>query len=250
MNQTSIKREMVATCITPLHSPIETQVDEGLQGTIPAINSCVRLCISLHGSGSTILMPGFHCDSCGLFCPLGQNMRWSSRFCITDLRCPLCNCVLRDFPVTSLPFDEIDCFCLFSPVGLKGNPPSWVCLMCFISFSPVGCKGHRPLRDICSFFFRGAQANGQNKGVGCGRVSVTKGAPVWLGILQTSRFTLQLYGCGLKLHSRGYAGVGPCFHLPGFLFGTVFWSPSYMELFHLTLGTLKRTTQIGLLVFS
>lgn len=107
MNQTSIKREMVATCITPLHSPIETQVDEGLQGTIPAINSCVRLCISLHGSGSTILMPGFHSDSCGLFCPLGQNMRWSSRFRITDLRCPLCNCVLRDFPVTSLPFAEI-----------------------------------------------------------------------------------------------------------------------------------------------
>ena len=27
------------------------------------------------------------------------------------------------------------------------------------------------------------------------------------------------YGCGSKLNRRGYAGVGPCFHLPGFHFG-------------------------------
>ena len=33
-------------------------------------------------------------------------------------------------------------------------------------------------------------------------------------------------GCGSKLNSRGYAGVGPCFHLPGFHFGTGFWSHS------------------------
>ena len=31
-------------------------------------------------------------------------------------------------------------------------------------------------------------------------------------------------GCGSKSNSRGYAGFGPCFHLPGFHFGTSFWS--------------------------
>ena len=30
------------------------------------------------------------------------------------------------------------------------------------------------------------------------------------------------YGCGSKLNRRGYAGVGPCFHLPGFHFGAGF----------------------------
>ena len=29
-----------------------------------------------------------------------------------------------------------------------------------------------------------------------------------------------LTGCGSKLNRRGYAGFGPCFHLPGFHFGT------------------------------
>ena len=32
-------------------------------------------------------------------------------------------------------------------------------------------------------------------------------------------------GCGSKLNSRGYAGFGPCFHLPGFHFGYVFLEP-------------------------
>ena len=31
-------------------------------------------------------------------------------------------------------------------------------------------------------------------------------------------------GCGSKLNRRGYAGFGPCFHLPGFHFGTGFLS--------------------------
>ena len=31
-------------------------------------------------------------------------------------------------------------------------------------------------------------------------------------------------GCGSKLTRRGYAGFGPCFHLPGFHFGTGFLS--------------------------
>ena len=31
-----------------------------------------------------------------------------------------------------------------------------------------------------------------------------------------------LDGCGSKLTRRGYAGFGPCFHLPGFHFGTGF----------------------------
>ena len=30
------------------------------------------------------------------------------------------------------------------------------------------------------------------------------------------------YECGSKLNTGGYAGFGPCFHLPGFQFGTVF----------------------------
>ena len=32
---------------------------------------------------------------------------------------------------------------------------------------------------------------------------------------------------GSKLKSRGYAGVGPCFHLPGFHFGTGIFSHSH-----------------------
>ena len=31
-------------------------------------------------------------------------------------------------------------------------------------------------------------------------------------------------GCGSKLNRRGYAGFGPCFHLPGFHVGTGFLS--------------------------
>ena len=33
-------------------------------------------------------------------------------------------------------------------------------------------------------------------------------------------------GCSSKLNRRGYAGFGPCFHLPGFHFGTVFLTHS------------------------
>ena len=36
------------------------------------------------------------------------------------------------------------------------------------------------------------------------------------------------YGCGSKLNRRGYAGVGPCFHLPGFHFGTGCLSHSHI----------------------
>ena len=36
------------------------------------------------------------------------------------------------------------------------------------------------------------------------------------------------YGCGSKLNRRGYAGVGPCFHLPGFHFGTGFLEQPYV----------------------
>ena len=46
-----------------------------------------------------------------------------------------------------------------------------------------------------------------------------------------------LYGCGSKLNRRGYAGFGPCFHLPGFHFGTGFLSHRHMVfLFELELG--------------
>ena len=34
-----------------------------------------------------------------------------------------------------------------------------------------------------------------------------------------------IYGCGSKLNERGCAGFGPCFHLPGFHFGTGFFEP-------------------------
>ena len=33
----------------------------------------------------------------------------------------------------------------------------------------------------------------------------------------------------LKIKQEGYAGVGPCFHLPGFHFGTVFLSHSHLD---------------------
>ena len=39
-----------------------------------------------------------------------------------------------------------------------------------------------------------------------------------------------LGGRGSKLNRRGYAGVGPCFHVPGFHFGTGFLSHSQMRL--------------------
>ena len=35
-------------------------------------------------------------------------------------------------------------------------------------------------------------------------------------------FYIWVYGRGSKLNRRGYAGFGPCFHLPGFHFGTGF----------------------------
>ena len=37
-----------------------------------------------------------------------------------------------------------------------------------------------------------------------------------------------IYGCGLKLNRRRYAGFGPCFHLPGFHFDTGFLSHSHI----------------------
>ena len=36
--------------------------------------------------------------------------------------------------------------------------------------------------------------------------------------------TSKLFGCGSKLTRRGYAGFGPCVHLPGFHFSTGFLS--------------------------
>ena len=38
-----------------------------------------------------------------------------------------------------------------------------------------------------------------------------------------------LYGCGSKLNWRGYAGFGPCFHLPRFHFGTVVLSHRHIN---------------------
>ena len=37
------------------------------------------------------------------------------------------------------------------------------------------------------------------------------------------------FGCGSKFNRRGYADFGPCFHLPGFHFGTGFLSHSHMR---------------------
>ena len=36
-------------------------------------------------------------------------------------------------------------------------------------------------------------------------------------------------GVAQKNSQRGYAGVGPCFHLPGFHFGTGFLSHSHID---------------------
>ena len=36
------------------------------------------------------------------------------------------------------------------------------------------------------------------------------------------------FGCGSKLDRKGYAGFGPCFHLPGQHFGAGFWSHSHL----------------------
>ena len=37
-----------------------------------------------------------------------------------------------------------------------------------------------------------------------------------------------LFGCGSKINRRGYAGFGPCFHLPGFHFGAGFLSHGHL----------------------
>ena len=37
-------------------------------------------------------------------------------------------------------------------------------------------------------------------------------------------------GCGSKFNRRGYAGVGPCFHLPEFHFGTGFCATGECQL--------------------
>ena len=42
------------------------------------------------------------------------------------------------------------------------------------------------------------------------------------------QIALWLFGCGSKFTRRGYAGFGPCFHLPGFHFGTGFLSHSHL----------------------
>ena len=52
-------------------------------------------------------------------------------------------------------------------------------------------------------------------------------------------------GCGSKLNRRGYAGFGPCFHLPGFHFGTGFLSHSQL-VGHL-IGTFMRPSSIWVL---
>ena len=46
-------------------------------------------------------------------------------------------------------------------------------------------------------------------------------------------------GCGSKLNRRGYAGFGPCFHSPGFHFGTGFLSHGQSgNFFNLQLGVV------------
>ena len=52
---------------------------------------------------------------------------------------------------------------------------------------------------------------GQNETRGPGLVgSIYQGKPFWVPI-----FDPQPYGRGSTLNRRGYAGFGPCFHLPG-----------------------------------
>ena len=53
--------------------------------------------------------------------------------------------------------------------------------------------------------------------------------PVWR-LEGHGRSLPQLFGCGSKLNRRGYAGFGPCFHLPGFHFGTGFLSHSHFTI--------------------
>ena len=43
--------------------------------------------------------------------------------------------------------------------------------------------------------------------------------------------------CGSILNRRGYAGFGPCFHLPGFHFGTGFLSHSHVSWWEGNLGS-------------
>ena len=45
------------------------------------------------------------------------------------------------------------------------------------------------------------------------------GGADWPPTLLVQLACLQTNGCGSKLNRRGYAGVGPCVHLPGFQFG-------------------------------
>ena len=56
-------------------------------------------------------------------------------------------------------------------------------------------------------------------------------------------FGVPMIWCGSKLNRRGYAGFGPCFHLPGFHFGTGLLSRSHMMFsFKHKKGSLKKGT--------
>ena len=48
------------------------------------------------------------------------------------------------------------------------------------------------------------------------------------------------FGCGSKLKTRGYAGFGPCFHLPGFHFGTGFLSQPFEHSYASRCVTIER----------
>ena len=73
--------------------------------------------------------------------------------------------------------------------------------------------------------------------------SLDMGTSSWGGAGRGSLVLGIAYGCGSKLTRRGYAGFGPCFHLPGFHCGTGFLSHSHILYFEDT--TAPRLYQIS-----
>ena len=127
----------------------------------------------------------------------------------------------KTWPWSSTPFwDPILGIGCTAHIRTYHNFDSWPHARCFFSFCSGslrflvgGCEKPHVLRSLL-FFVEAMQ-----KEESCFAAMPTVGKRV---SVKTSASPVKSNGCGSKLNSRGYAGVGPCFHLPGFQCGTVF----------------------------
>lgn len=110
-------------------------------GAIPSINGC-GLVNSLHGSGQTILIPGFDCDSNGIRTPFWCLQKGVQKNTVKELRvafwatpparkrhhfflqCPNCFFILmQDDTIEPIAFLAAVSHCKFTEGGKIGKPP-------------------------------------------------------------------------------------------------------------------------------